>query len=294
MFTPRFDRYVAPARRYNQIWRIFLGVATISGIYFVWFLGFLGVLNLLLGQQYAAQIIAQIGEGTNWIGVLLVFPTFGGLALGAVIAAKLFHKRSFGSLIGPRHRVLSDFATAAVTVLAIYAGLLVVWSVWFTPVPGLELLLWLKLLPIAILGILLQTGAEELVFRGYLQQQLAARFRTPIIWMVVPSLTFAALHYDPGINGENTWIILGATALFGLLAADLTRITGSLGAAWGFHFANNLFAILLIAIDGSLSGLSIYVTPYRADDTSLLPMLIAGDLVAMGIAWLYLRHRLKG
>ncbi len=29
---------------------------------------------------------------------------------------------------------------------------------------------------------------EELVFRGYLQSQLAARFRSPLVWIVLPSL----------------------------------------------------------------------------------------------------------
>jgi DNA-directed RNA polymerase subunit RPC12/RpoP len=40
-------------------------------------------------------------------------------------------------------------------------------------------------------GVLIQTGAEEVLFRGYLQQQLAARFASPIAWMVLPSAIFA-------------------------------------------------------------------------------------------------------
>ena len=33
-------------------------------------------------------------------------------------------------------------------------------------------------LPAALLGMVIQTGTEELIFRGYLQQSLAARFRS--------------------------------------------------------------------------------------------------------------------
>ncbi len=53
---------------------------------------------------------------------------------------------------------------------------------------------------------LIQTGAEELVFRGYLQQQLAARFASPLIWMVLPALIFGAVHYDPATAGPNVWL----------------------------------------------------------------------------------------
>ena len=40
--------------------------------------------------------------------------------------------------------------------------------------------------------------AEEALFRGYLLQQLAVRNPSPLIWMVLPALVFAALHIDPG------------------------------------------------------------------------------------------------
>jgi uncharacterized protein len=49
---------------------------------------------------------------------------------------------------------------------------------------------------------------------------------------------------------------VGAAATFGLIAADLTARTGSIGAAWGFHFANNTMAITILATDGTITGLS--------------------------------------
>ncbi len=294
MFTPQFDNFVAPARQHNQIWRLLLGVVTIAAVYLGWFMVMLWGLQLWLGINGAIQMATQMGEATSWMGMLLLLPTFGGLALGTIVAAKLIHKRGVATLFGPRGRVLHDFATAAVAVLAVYAGLVVIWSFWFEPLPGLAFSLWWKLLPLALAGVLLQTGAEELVFRGYLQQQLGARFRSPVVWMLLPALGFAALHYDPNTSGTYTVMAIGVTGLFGLIAADLTRITGSLGAAWGFHFANNLFAILLIAVDGSMSGLSIFVTPYDANQASMMPLLIAGDLLAMAGGWFYLRRHFNG
>jgi membrane protease YdiL (CAAX protease family) len=112
-----------------------------------------------------------------------------------------------------------------------------------------------------LVGVLIQTGAEEVLFRGYLQQQLAARFSSPMIWMVLPSALFAALHYQPEVMGDNTWLMMGAVFVFALLAADLTAVTGTIGAAWAMHFVNNALAILVMATDGPLSGLALYIAP---------------------------------
>ncbi|MFV2003423.1 MAG: cation transporter, partial [Paracoccaceae bacterium] len=169
---------------------------------------------------------------------------------------------------------------------------LLIWSLVFDPVPNLGMKQWLALLPLALVGIALQSGAEELVFRSYLLQQLAARFRSPLIWMIAPGLIFALFHYDPRSMGQNTWLVIAAAGVFALVASDLTRLTGSIGAAWGFHFANNVVAIAIIAIDGTIPGLALYLTPYSADDTALLPMLISGDIALMLLAWLILRRTL--
>jgi hypothetical protein len=113
--------------------------------------------------------------------------------------------------------------------------------------------------------VLIQTGAEEVLFRGYMQQQLAARFSSPIMWMVLPSAIFAALHYQPEIMGDNTWLMMAAVFVFAVLAADLTAVTGNIGAAWAMHFVNNALAILVVATDGPLSGLALYIAPISPD-----------------------------
>jgi membrane protease YdiL (CAAX protease family) len=148
------------------------------------------------------------------------------------------------------------------------------------------------LLPLALLGVAVQTGAEELVFRGYLQQQLAARFRSPLIWMLVPSLAFGAAHYDPATSGGNLWLIVLATGAFGLAAADLTARSGSLGAAWGFHFANNVAALLVIAVKGTIPGLALFTTPYDATDPVMRGLVVI-DIVTLAVAWLLVRRALS-
>ncbi|MEE9388126.1 MAG: type II CAAX endopeptidase family protein [Paracoccaceae bacterium] len=289
MFTPEFDAYVEPAKPHAQIWRLVLGFVVIVAVYLLFVVLIFATLYSVFGDQ-AGQFADETAEANTPTGMFILFASFAGAVFGTFLAVRVVHKRSPKTLFGPRARVLNDFAVSAAAVVALNAVFLLVLSIWVTPLPNLPFTLWLTLLPLTLIGLLIQTGAEELVFRGYLQQQLGARFRSPLIWMVLPSLLFASLHYSPETAGGNTWLIVGATGFFGLLAADLTRVTGSLGAAWGFHFANNLWAIVFLAVDGNVTGLALYVTPYSADDTDLLPQLIGVDLVSMVVIWFILRR----
>ena len=188
---------------------------------------------------------------------------------------------------------LRHFAVAAGAVAAVLGLSLLVWAIWFDAVPNLAPGAWLTALPLALLGVAVQTGAEEVVFRGYMLQQLAARFRHPAIWAGVPALIFGAVHFDPLTSGANAWPVVASALLFGLLAADLTARTGSLGAAWGFHFANNAVALLVVATNGTLTGLALWVTPYRADNADELFWLIPIDMALMLVGWWIIRRLLS-
>ncbi|MEO0990702.1 MAG: CPBP family intramembrane glutamic endopeptidase, partial [Pseudomonadota bacterium] len=159
------------------------------------------------------------------------------------------------------------------------------WAVTNEARPGLAFGPWLMYLPLTLVGLLVQTGAEELAFRGYLQQQVAARFRHPVFWMVIPSVLFGFLHYDPVSMGGNALIIVGATTMFGLMAADLTARSGNLGAAWGMHFANNFFALAVVAVEDTITGLALYRTAYGAGDADIPLASLALDFVVLILAW---------
>lgn len=292
MFTLQFDRFVEPARKRAEIWRLIIGSITTVIIYIAGFLAPLGVIWLLSGLQSARHWANRMIDASGPAETLLLMTTFIGFALAPMIVVRLIHKRPVGTLFGRRVTVLRDFANAFLVIIALYSVMMVIWSFYFDAVPNLDFSLWVKLVPLTLIGLLIQTGAEELVFRGYLQQQLAARFRSPIVWMLIPSLIFGMLHYDSSTAGANTWLIVGSTALFGLVAADLTRITGSLGAAWGFHFANNMFAVVFVAVKGTIPGLALYTTPYLATDPYYMPRLIAVDLLMIAVVWFVLRRLL--
>ncbi|KKK70817.1 hypothetical protein LCGC14_2920180, partial [marine sediment metagenome] len=245
-------------------------------------------------------LVSDMDSALSWFGklaqpvtptpTLLLLATFIGLGLAPMVAVVAFHRRGIGTLWGQAPVVLSDFTICAATVGLVYGGGIAVWSWFYDTVPNIELWLWLSYLPLALLGVAVQTAAEELLFRGYLMQQLAARFRHPVIWLLIPALIFGAAHYDPTSAGPNTWLLVGSATLFGLIAADLTVVSGSLGAAWGVHFANNVVAILVLATQGTITGLALRLTPYDIDAAQVSAGAVLTDLALILLVWLLLRR----
>jgi membrane protease YdiL (CAAX protease family) len=282
-FAPPFDRFVAPARASAELWRTGVGLCLALAIY-----SGLGVGAFLLAERLGADLDLLARNPTS---LLFFLGTFIGMAAGPIIVVRLLHRRPSPSLWGRAAWVLRDFVLAVALAAPLFGLSVALWQFWFDPLPGLAPDLWWRLLPLSLIAVALQTGAEELLFRGYLQQQLAARFASPLAWMVVPSLLFGYAHFNGALPLGVGLTLVAGTALFGLIAADLTARTGSIGAAWGLHFANNVLALLLLATAGPLDGLALFVTPYGLD-TPMLGWLILADAAVLLLVWLVLARAL--
>lgn len=288
----RFAAFVAPARRRPALWRLLLGLPLILAVYLGLNLGSGLLVALLAGPETMRGLAASIAAAAAPGPTLLLFATFLPLLLGTLLAARLLQARGPASLFGPRRRVIRDFGLAAGAVMVLHALGLLLWGIGFDSLPNLPPALWLTLLPLTAAAVAIQTLAEELLFRGYLQQQLAARFRSALIWMALPALVFGLLHLDPArLGGAAGFMVLAAFA-FGLAAADLTARSGSIGAAWGAHFANNMMAIAVLATDGTITGLALRRTPYELGELPVTPGLFMLELVPLLLVWLILRRLL--
>ena len=290
MRTPQFEEFIAPARHYPEFWRIIVGLLAALAVYLLPVMAIFAAATAMFPQQVGAFI-----ENPDSIDtpeqMLFLLATFLFMALGAVAAAGV-HRRGLASLIGPFRPACNCFSRAFIGVVLIYlvSGALVSLVFLDNPTPNLDLQTWLGYLPLALPLLFIQIFAEELLFRGYLMQALAARFKSALIWMLLPSLLFAIGHYDGSIDPMLTWLIIAATFVFGLVAADLTRITGNLGAATGFHLANNFFALFLVSVAGNMSGLSLYHAPFTMDDVEILAPLLVVDIVTVLVTWQMLRR----
>jgi uncharacterized protein len=289
-----FDNFVAPARLRPQIWRLILGIVLAIVVYLVW-MAVMGLgLWAVLGLDDLEAGLDSVGLGRTPLALVGLLFTFVGMALGAFAAVRWVHKRPVASLFGPRDLVLRDFAmgVGVFLLVAIPSALIVLALIDVTP--GVAWSTWALFLPVALVGLLIQTGAEEILFRGYLQQQLAARFLSRWVWMVLPSLLFGLVHYAPAEMGQSAWLLVVATGFFGLLLADLTARSGSIGLAWGLHFANNVVAMLIFTTGEALDGLAPFRLPFGPQDGGIMGWMVLMDIAGMVLVYALCRRMLRG
>lgn len=289
-----------PAQARAQIWRTLLGFAMIMALWFATTFATLAGAARILGRT-----VHSVASGADFAGAALFFLSFIGFHIGLALVLPLLHRRGYFALFGPARRMnlrhfLAGFAVTGGVALVLYALMGLEHLVLPEGVPpGVEqarpLGTWLAGLAPALGLIFLQTFAEEAVFRGYLLQQLRARFRSVLIWGVAPALVFGLLHFDPGTYGYGNAAayVLNATVM-GTLAALVTLRTGTLGAAAGLHFGNNA-ALVLVGIRGNFEGFSLFTVemdlsgPYTT--YSILNQ-TAAMVVVFGLWWRWMaRHR---
>lgn len=292
-FPLSFDAYVAPARLRPQLWRLALGMVLAIGIYVLWMMAVGFVVTLGMGLDGLEHQLGDLGLGRSPVALIVLLFTFIGMALGTFAATSWVHRRGIGTLFGPRALVIRDFALGAGLLFAVSAPVALLVLAIVDVSPGVALSTWAMFLPFALLGLLVQTGAEEVLFRGYLQQQLAARFASRWAWMVLPSVLFGLVHYAPAEMGSNAWVLVFATGFFGLLLADLTARSGSLGLAWGLHFANNVMAMLIFTTGEALDGLALFRLPFGLKDSALMGGILILDIAGMVLVWWLCRRMLR-
>ena len=218
----------------------------------------------LLFMTEAAREAYELGATP--FAVIQQLLTFGIFAAALTALVRKLHGRGFWSMVGPPIETVANIKTVgwAVFLLLLVQTFLPPWLDLSTVAEVRPILPWLMWIPITIAALVLQTGMEELYFRGYLQQQLAALSDKRWIWMGVPSFLFGIGHYMNAYGpADGVLYVIWATAL-GLACADLTARTGNIGAAIGLHIANNLFAFVVSGVQGwPSSGLALLLFPYE-------------------------------
>ncbi|KAA2312526.1 CPBP family intramembrane metalloprotease [Pseudooceanicola sediminis] len=284
------------------LWRTAAGFGIFTVLYVVllslWFIGAAGLFGL--GDPTRAVQTGTPGAdaaggdalASGAAATLLFLGSFAAALVALTLMLRLLHGRGLAALIGPWPLAGAQFLRVAGHVALLQA------IVWLLPMPAdlrperhLGLAPWVGLLPVALPAILIQIAAEELLFRGYLQSRLSARFANPLVWMVLPSLVFGALHYQGAAGPNGLWFVASAT-LFALTAADLTARSGTLGPALALHFINNVLAILFIGFGDELGGLALYHLPVEASDPALTPLMPL-DLATTAVLWLAARLALR-
>ncbi|APG45568.1 CPBP family intramembrane glutamic endopeptidase [Phaeobacter porticola] len=289
---------VEAARQRPQIWRLLLGLLLVVVLSYAG----TNVTVRLLIVAFPGDWIGDLPTGKTPIAMFVLLGSFLFVTCAVAFVLPFLHRRSLASLIGPFHLAVYQFLRTGAGLLCLIAGLALLWLIlpgelaggtMTDLVPNLDLGPWLLLLPLALIAVFVQISAEEVLFRGYLQQALAARFQHPLIWLLLPSALFAAGHYAPADAGDNAPLIALWAGGFGLLMADLTARAGTLGPAMAVHFANNIIAILLFGSPTSLSGLALYLVPFELSDPVAVRQMLWIDFAIVGLCWLVARLAIR-
>ncbi len=207
--------------------------------------------------------------------------SFASAILGVFIMQKTIHKRTFVSLLtAAGHFRWKRALFAALLTFGLYALFAFIGQT--TQLSELE---WVfnpeRFFAFAIVTLLLipiQSGAEEIVFRGYLNQAFGHFIKHKWIVFIITSALFAAMHLSnpESVSGSEKGaamhlLVMSSYFLFGLMLSVIIYLDAGIEAAIGIHAANNIFAAMVINYEGSvLPTPSIFLaTPNVMIDTPL-------------------------
>lgn len=149
----------------------------------------------------------------------------------------------------------------------------------------ISLLLLFVLMPV-------QTGIEEVLFRGYLVQGLSLVFRNGIVPLLITSLLFGLAHMsNPEVSKHGWPLMLAYYSIFGCFMGAVTLIDEGLELAIGIHFANNFFSSLIVTTpEGVLQTHAIFESTSEDPRTE---MLIWAVMAAITFTVFYFRYQWK-
>lgn len=287
-----FETLVTQSEEKSELWRFLVGCLFATAIYIAVVVGWMSLGAAMMGIEWTAAM-AQTGARTSPDQIIFILFSFIGMTVGVFVTLQLLHGRNLSAVTGKLVPFTLDFFRALrglvpVVVLTILFGLFA-----YETLPNVSPWLWISLLPISLLTLFIQVSAEEVAFRGYLQVQMAALGLPRILWILLPSLLFGIVHYDPATLKEAApWIVLWAAG-FGILAADLTARTGNLGAAVAFHFSNNFVALLVFGVPDHLGGLTLFSMPFSVSDIDQVMAMLPLDAISLIVAYLAARLSLR-
>ncbi|GET19907.1 hypothetical protein CLV93_101238 [Prolixibacter denitrificans] len=222
------------------------------------------------------------------VGIMLAMMPFVLGFVAFVIFMKPVHQRPFKTLLtGARRFRWKRFFWA----VSVWLVLLAAYSL-VAHLTGLETFHWsfnskgfIGLVLVAIFIIPLQTGFEEVLFRGYLMQGFARLTLTRWVPLIVTTLIFGSLHFaNPEVQEYGAWMVMPQYLWFGLFFGICTIMDDGLELAWGAHAINNIFGTLFVTQEASAIPTKAFFTITKYNPSFDILALVAISLVFIWLA----------
>ena len=139
---------------------------------------------------------------------------------------------------------------------------------------------FIVLVLLSVIFIPLQSTYEEILFRGYLAQGVAAWTKLKWLAILLPSLFFTALHLlNPEVAAYGFWLVMPQYLLFGVVFGIVTVLDDGTELAMGAHSANNVFLSIFFSSKVSALQTSALFIQQKVDPLLDLVVLIASFIL---------------
>lgn len=270
----------------NSFWKylamtliLFLGASTIGSLP----LAVTMIVNTIkngIPDVVSANITDLSSYGINGnTGFFLLLLTFLPMLFAFKWLIRPFHKRTFTETINGRNHLRKGRIGMGMLVWGALMSLTLIYGLIVSPENYqfqfhfgrflLLLLITLSILPF-------QTTFEELFFRGYLSQGLAAATRSRWATLIIISVVFGLMHaLNPEVKEFGFWISIPSYILMGVILGTVSILDDGIELAIGIHFMNNAFIALF-----TTHSASVFQTDALFRVKEINPV---GELIWMGI-----------
>jgi len=207
-------------------------------------------LSALNGEMIAASPIV----------LMLILLTFPGSLAAPYLGQKFLHKRTIKSLHTAASKIRWGRGLQAFLVTWIVLGVFTA-VLHFTGISPVKSNFgagrFLSYALVCLLFLPLQSGTEEIIFRGYLNQGFTHILKNKWAAFIITSLMFMAMHLanPEALAGKESGILaltMSSYFIFGFIACLMVWMDDGLESAIGFHAANNTFAGIFVNYEGSV------------------------------------------
>jgi membrane protease YdiL (CAAX protease family) len=225
-------------------WWSYLGMAAITLFIFV-------VMNQLINRLIIpllrdSPLFELVGKDN--LTYVMIISIFAASTLAITLGQRILHQRTMCSLINnveSRFRWNLYFSGVGMWGLILFImSCLTEFDLLMRFIDSFNFLVFLVSFLLASIGLFIQTLWEELLFRGYLLQNIGRKFSFSLVPNIIISVFFAFFHFGYGIE---SFLMSG---IYSAIFIILTLKDGGIERVAGMHFINNLM-LLMVFVDVS-------------------------------------------